>query len=175
MHRVNFARVHGLIFDKAISGAIEAYLNNYERILQGEYNGNLFALLDETDPRRKLISEAKKLGRESIYLDPKKIEIEIGCYATFDTLLSEFCTAAINQAEVLSDGAGKSKLPWKSGHVMQFLGDHAPAAGNAPPQGWTSYQCLRRIIDFVCGMTDNYAVYVAKQLQGGGFSGGQRP
>jgi dGTPase len=75
----------------------------------------------------------------------------------------------------MADSSGETKLQWKSGHVLLLLGDHAPSENNAPAGGWTRYQCLRRVIDFVSGMTDNYATYIAKQLQGTGFSGGQRP
>jgi len=174
-HRVNFARMRGRVFDKAIGGAIEAYVKNYGSIMNGDCNSELFKLLAEEDPRRKLIENAKKLGREHIYNDTKKVEIEIGCYSTFDVLLAEFCEAALNQAEVLQDGSGERKLHWRADRILRLLGDHAPSKQNAPPQGWSAYQCLRRVIDFITGMTDNYAVYIARQLQGAAFSGGQRP
>jgi dGTPase len=176
MHRVNFARLRGPVFDRTVAGAIEGYLSAYDKIMEGGYDGAVFDLLNESDPRRTLIKDAKKLGRESIYTDTRKVEIEIGCYATFDALLSEVCDAALNQAQVLGDPSGETQLIWKSAHVLRLLGDHAPSNKNAPPGGgWTPYQCVRRVIDFVCGMTDNYALYIAKQLRGGGFSGGQRP
>jgi dGTPase len=174
-HRVNFARMRGRVFDAAISGAIEAFIENYDEIMEGKCNKELFKLLEESDPRRNLIKESKELGQSSIYNDTKKVEIEIGCYTTFDTLLKEFCNAALNQSKVLNDQKLEHKLSWKSGRVLSLLGDHAPRSDNAPPGGWTNYQCLRRVIDYVSGMTDNYAVYIAKQMQGGSFSGGQRP
>jgi len=110
-----------------------------------------------------------------VYNDIKKIEMEIGCYAIFDILLTELCAAALNQADVLHDNKGEKKLSWKSGHVLQLLGDHAPTAENAPQGGWSSYQCLRRVIDYVMGMTDNYATYISRQLHGMAFAGVQRP
>jgi dGTPase len=174
-HRVNLARLRTFVFDKAISAAIEMYLDAYEEIMEGQFRGNLFDLLKPSDPRVRLVYGAKEFARTRVYNDTKKIEMEIGCYATFDTLLSELCTAALNQAEILSDKKGESKLAWKTGHVLQLLGDHSPTRDNAPSGGWSSYQCLRRVIDFVTGMTDNYAVYISRQLQGTGFAGVQRP
>jgi dGTPase len=174
-HRINLARLRAYIFDKAIAAAIEAYMSAYKEIMAGEYNGNVFDLLDLDDPRVRLVYGAKEFGRSHVYNDTKKIEMEIGCYATFDTLLTEFCTAALNQAEVMYSNGGESALSWKAGHVLQLLGDHSPTKANAPEGGWSSYQCLRRVIDFVSGMTDNYAVYISRQLQGTGFAGGQRP
>jgi len=132
-------------------------------------------LLDPTDPSFKMIFGAKALGRRQVYNDMKKIEMEIGCYATFDILLREFCAAALNQAAVLGQAADETRLSWKSGHVLHLLGDHAPSATNAPPENWSPYQCLRRVIDYVMGMTDNYAAYLARQLQGMAFAGVQRP
>ncbi|HUJ37748.1 MAG TPA: hypothetical protein VLW88_08730, partial [Hyphomicrobium sp.] len=143
--------------------------------MAGNYDGSLMELLPEEDPCRLLINEAKQLGREKIYVDTKKVEIEIGAYSTTDTLLREFCVAALERAKALEDSSGEFKPSWKSQLVLRLLGDHAPSKDNKPPGGWTPYQCLRRAIDYVSGMADNYAVYVAKQLQGGGFAGGQRP
>jgi dGTPase len=174
-HRINLARLRSHVFDKAISTAIDAYIDAYPEIMVGRYDGNIFDLLEPTDPTFKMIYGAKALGRRQVYTDTKKIEMEIGCYATFDILLREFCAAALNQSEVLSQTGREAKLSWKSGHVLHLLGDHAPTDGNAPPGGWSSYQCLRRVIDYVMGMTDNYAAYMSRQLQGMAFAGVQRP
>jgi dGTPase len=174
-HRVNLARLRGHVFDKAISAAIEAYIDAYPVIMAGGYDRNILDLLDPTDPTFKMIYGAKALGRKRVYNDIKKIEMEIGCYAIFDILLKEFCAAALNQAVVLNDRAKEATLSWKSGHVLQLLGDHGPTIDNGPPGGWSPYQCLRRVIDFVMGMTDNYAVYISQQLQGVAFAGLQRP
>ena len=174
-HRVNLARLRSYIFDKAISTTIATYVGAYPEIMAGRYDGNILDLLDATDPTFKMVYGAKALGRKQVYNDTKKIEMEIGCYAIFDILLTELCSAALNQAVVLGDKASEATLTWKSGHVLQLLGDHAPTGQNAPPGGWSSYQCLRRVIDYVMGMTDNYATYIARQLRGMAFAGVQRP
>jgi dGTPase len=174
-HRINLARLRTFVFDKAISAAIELYLKAYREIMEGKYDTNLFDLLDPTDPRIRLVYGAKEFAKQRVFNDTKKIEMEIGCYATFETLLTELCSAALNQSEVLADGKGESKLSWKAERILKLLGDHAPTKNNAPPEGWSSYQCLRRVIDFVTGMTDNYATYIARQMQGTAVTGTQRP
>jgi dGTPase len=121
-----------------------------------------------------MIYGAKTLGRNEVYTDMKKVEMEIGCYAIFENLLTELCSAALNQAAVLSDKP-EASLTWKSQHVLQLLGDHAPTDDNAPPEGWSPYQCLRRMVDYATGMTDNYATYISRQLRGMAFAGIQRP
>jgi dGTPase len=174
-HRINLARLRTFIFDKAISAAIDLYIGAYNEIMEGRFNRNIFDLMDPSDPRLKLVYGAKEFARNRVYTDTKKIEMEIGCYATFDTLLSEFCVAALNQSEVLAGDGRESALSWKASHILKLLGDHCPTKDNAPAGGWSSYQCLRRVIDFVTGMTDNYATYISRQLQGIGFAGVQRP
>jgi dGTPase len=174
-YRVNLTRLRGFVFDKAISKAIDTYVGAYSEIMTGHYDGNVLDLLDHNDPVFKMVFGAKALGRKQVYTDVKKVEMEIGCYATFDTLLSEFCAAALNQAAVLNDKGKETTLSWKSGHLMQLLGDHGPTSSYAPPGGWSPYQCLRRVIDFVSGMTDNYAVYLSGQFRGMAVAGMQRP
>jgi len=174
-HRINLARLRSHVFDKAISTAIGTYIEAYPEIMAGRYDGNILDLLDHADPTFKMIFGAKALGRRQVYNDMKKIEMEIGCYAIFDILLQEFCEAALNQAAVLGQTGNENRLSWKSGHVLHLLGDHAPMADNAPPDGWSPYQCHRRVIDYVMGMTDNYAAYISRQLQGMAFAGTQRP
>ncbi|MFA6139981.1 MAG: deoxyguanosinetriphosphate triphosphohydrolase [Hyphomicrobium sp.] len=174
MHRVNFARMRGPLFDKMVAAAIDEFKRRYDEIMDQKTNEGLFESGRADDPCAHLIKEAKRIGRENIYTDNRKVENEIGCYATLDRLLREVCPAALAQAKILAEGT-VDKLPWKESLVLKLLGDHAPSLTNAPEGGWTEHQCLRRAVDFVGGMTDNYAVYVSQQLSGAGFSGGQRP
>lgn len=172
--RVNLSRLRGAVFDILLRGAAEGFVTAYEKIMVGDYQGTVFDSLKDNDHARGLVREAKRRAKESIFPDRKKVEIELGSYAVFDALLSRFCPAAVDAARALAAGNPPS---WRSGLVLKLLGDHAPNFGNAPPvdEGWSEYQCVRRAMDFVSGMTDNYATYVAQQVQGLGFAGGQRP
>jgi dGTPase len=181
--RVNLARLRGAVFQFAVDGAYESFRDNYDKIMNGTLKGSLYDNLHDSDKRRQLVETAKGMGPKKIFPDTRKVELELGAYSTFDTLLESLCgaanVAAANLAEVSSASTLQEKKPaidWHSTLVLRLLGDHAPSADNAAQVGgWTQYKCLRRVLDFVVGMTDNYATYVARQLRGGGFSGGQRP
>lgn len=174
--RINLARLRGRVFDKAVSGAIDGFMSAYEEIMTGKFDGDVYKKLDDSDRRKTLITSAKMLARDNVFPDSRKVEIELGSYSTFETLLNSFCLASSDRAQHLRSPKGEVTLGWKSGLILKLLGDHAPNEFNAPPgTTWSEYQCFRRAIDYVSGMTDNYAVYIAKQLQGMGFSGGQRP
>lgn len=174
MFRVNFTRLRGAIFRTLIEGAFEAFIEAHDDILEGKGPEDLFSSLTADDPRRVFIKKSKSLGKVRIYSDTKKVEVELGAFATLDVLLTELCMAASSCAaqKNLSEG----DLDWKSRLVIGLLGDHAPRINNKPsPDGWNEYLCLRRAVDFVSGMTDNYATYLAKQINGNAFTGLQRP
>jgi dGTPase len=174
MFRVNFSRMRGPVFRTLIEGASEAFSQHYPKILEGDGPKDLFSALPTGDPRRSFIDNSKALGRSRIYRDSKKVEVELGAFATLDILLSELCAAAKKCAadKDLSEGT----LDWKSRLVIGLLGDHAPRKDNTPgPDGWSEYLTHRRAVDFVSGMTDNYATYLAKQISGNAFTGLQRP
>jgi dGTPase len=174
--RVNLTRMRGPVFDLLVDGAIRGFVHGYKRIMSGTLETGIFELLGKEDPAKRLLARAKKLSSEHVFPDQKKVEIELGSYSTFETLLESFCHAALDRATYIRSPEKERAIGWKSNLVLKLLGNHAPTTSNAPPGGnWSQYQCLRRVIDFVSGMTDNYATYIAQQLQGMGFSGGQRP
>lgn len=176
--RVKLARLRGVVFEKAVSGAIDGFEIAYEDIMNGQFpdENDIFDALAEDDPRKNAVKKAKEMARIHIFPDPKKVEIELGSYSVYETLMDSFAKAAVDQAQYLSSPPNEVTLSWKSKLVLKMLGDHAPSETNKPDgHDWSEYQCLRRVIDYVSGMTDNYAVYVASQLQGSGFSGLQRP
>lgn len=173
--RTNLSRLRGAILDELVSGAIEAFETVYDDIMSGQFHGELFGALSHDDPRRCIVQSAKDLASRKIYGDIKKVEIELGCSATFACLLDATCNAALRCAAHLSD-PDRTHIDWKSKLVLRLLGDHSPLiATRADGEKWNDYQCVRRALDFVGGMTDNYAIYVAQQIQGAGFSGGHRP
>jgi len=166
-YRVNFARLRGPIFDVLLNAVIDTFMSAYDQIMQGTLEGDLFCLLKEDDPRRMVIQKAKMIGEESIYTERFKTETELGCFSTFDCLLEAFCTAAVECARHLNSPSEETTLAWKSKLVLRQLGNHAPNKDNAPPtQKWSKYLCLRRVLDYVSGMTDYYARDLAEQLRG---------
>jgi len=180
MFRVNFARMRGSVFAALIEAAVEGFLLRYDDIMQGNalFTGegadakqaSVFDVLPKDDPRARFIGDSKTMARADIYSDGKKVEIELGAFATLDTLLTEFCKAALQATAAGGTPTARSKK------VLSLMGDHAPGKALSPSGGvWSKYDCCRRAIDFVAGATDNYATYLGKQMRGDAFSGGQRP
>lgn len=172
--RVNLSRLRGALIDRLVRAAVRAFMNNYDAIMSGDFRGDLFAGLDKTHPDRGIVESAKTLAREKVYTVTSKVELELGCSSTFSCLLDAFCGAALKCSNHLCD-KDHTAIDRKSKLVLRLLGDHSPLETD-PPGGstWNDYQCVRRALDFVGGMTDNYAVYVAQQIQGTRLSTTQR-
>ncbi|MGE3759591.1 MAG: hypothetical protein AB7H97_17630, partial [Pseudobdellovibrionaceae bacterium] len=175
MFRTNLARIRGPVFERLIDAAITGFMNQYDDIMDNKAGVPVFNQLGN-DKRAKFIQEAKDLGARKIYQDTRKIEVELGAFTTFDTLLSDLTQAAREKAKAIEQSKPDKEISWKTKSIMSLLGDHAPQVGNLPAgDDWDEYCCQRRVLDFVSGMTDNYATYIAKQLRGGGYTGQQRP
>lgn len=166
-YRVNFAIMRGWIFDALTTSVINSFLNNEDRIMKGNMTDSLISSLSENDPSRILIYQAKDIGKKLIYTERSKSEIELGCFSTFECLLDAFCKAAVDSFDYLYSPPDESSMSWKSKLVLRQLGVHAPSKDNKPNgHDWTLYLCLRRVLDYVSGMTDNYASNLSSIING---------
>jgi dGTPase len=164
--RANLARLRGEVFGVLVKAAIDGFMAGYDQIMMGAGPRSVWETL-HNDHRWNVIDAAKKAANVDIF--PLKAETELGSYRTFECLLESFCSAAV-QISLHLDCA--KSLDRRSRLVMNVLRGYAPAKERLPPGGkWTPYQSIRRAVDFVSGMTDNYAVHVAKQIQGIAFAG----
>jgi dGTPase len=165
-YRVNFSRMRGPVFDALIAASIDSFADNYDSIMRGEFSGELIEALPEGDRRRRLIAAAKNLAQKDVYSARFMSELELGCFATMDCLLGAFCHAANECHRSLVDP--NAAMSWRSKLVLRQLGNHSPCMKSATKDSrkWSQYDCWRRMIDYVSGMTDNYARDLAERIRG---------
>jgi len=129
----------------------QVFLDNEQILLAGELQGDL---ISHASPQvRDVVLGAKQLAKKKIFKDPRKLAIEIGAYSTLSGLLTTFLSAAKEVVE-------QKESTYKNSRVLELLGSSAPKAD------WTLYEAYMRIMDFVAGMTDNYAADIATQFSG---------
>ena len=107
------------------------------------------------------VNSAKELAKKKVFVHPRKIELEIGSYNTISTLLEVMCTAAVEFAE-----SPKGNLSFRSKRVIDLIGKNT--FQNLNEASNPHYVSIMRIIDFISGMTDNYATFLARQFKGMG-------
>ena len=145
--------LRGKVVDYLVRQVTEAFARNEEPILNGEFDGELVAQCEEK--AAEIVQKAKLLAREMVFVDPRKIQIEIGAYSVIDVLLREFCS---DYAEVK-----EARISFKANHIFDLLGLDAPGPQDA------AYPALIRITDFVSGCTDKYAAQLSQRLSGTAF------
>ncbi len=103
---------------------------------------------------REGLEKAKALGHEKIFNEPRKIELELGAYRTIGILLENLIHAAYS--------LHRGEESFKTKHALMLIGHHAPRREQS------LYEKYRAVLDFITGMTDNYATHLAGQLGGMG-------
>lgn len=152
------ALLRGNIIEHFIDAGVHAFMQHHDELLAGNVDTDLISLC--TAPVRDTVEGAKQLARKQVFEHPRKIELEIGAYQVIGTLLDSLIDAVIGYA----DGERNN---FRHERLINLIGKHT-----FPPQlaqldaTERRYQCMMRAIDFIAGMTDNYATYLAKQFNG---------
>lgn len=149
--RRRLSMLRGKAMEKLVAAASDAFLEHEGQLLAGTLVGELADHCPTVV--RDAINGAKRLARERIFKDPRKTAIEVGAYSTLANLLSAFLMAA---KELIDTGHST----FRNSRVLEMMGPSAPQAD------WSLYQAYMRVLDYVAGMTDNYAADIAQQFSG---------
>jgi dGTPase len=154
--RRKIAIPRGKVMEVLVDGIVDTFVMEERRLLQGNFQ---YKDLIEAcgGPVAKCINLAKNAARENIFTNPRKVRLEIGAYSIIATLLDSFLRAAWDLSK---SEEGYESLSFKDKRILDLMGT------NKPKPEWTLYESYMRIVDYIAGMTDNYAIYVAQQLQG---------
>lgn len=154
------AILRGKVIGALIDSGTEAFMRNREDFLAGRVEGDLISLCDPTV--RHAVQAAKDLAKNRIFNHSKRVELEIGAYNTIGTLLSTLCGAV----DALLGDPGQAT--YKDHRVLALMGDNNFHPSVFAREGRYKYQALMAVIDYISGMTDNYATNLAKQFNGMG-------
>ncbi len=154
--------VRGKIISSFVDAGANAFISNEKEIL----SGNIDDLLSKCSPAVKAcVKSAKDLAKSRVFQHPRKVELEIGAYNTLATILDVLCNAAVNFAR------NEHEKDYKSKRALDLIGKNTfdPRVHEHDHDGPTrEYLALMRVMDFVSGMSDNYATHLARQFNGSG-------
>lgn len=152
------ALLRGKIIEHFIDGGVSAFMRHHDALLAGSMEGDLIGWCDA--PVRDVVEGAKLLAKTQVFEHPRKIELEIGAFEVIGTLLDSLVDAAVAHA---CGGA----INFRHQRLINLIGAHTfpPQLASMTPVE-RRYQCIMRAVDFIAGMTDNYATYLAKQFNG---------
>ncbi|MDL2271568.1 deoxyguanosinetriphosphate triphosphohydrolase [Desulfovibrio sp. OttesenSCG-928-I05] len=144
-----------MVVGTLIQAAAQAFDDNYDAILTGSAEKSLIALCHERAVQ--YMENAKNVFNGKIKNEPQKIALEIGTYSMYRTLLNVFIPACYGKIKENGEN-----LSYKDERALDLMGVNRPAESDDLYTGYL------RVIDFITGMTDNYATFLAEQFSGSG-------
>ncbi|KZB61708.1 deoxyguanosinetriphosphate triphosphohydrolase [Thalassospira sp. MCCC 1A02491] len=151
--KISFLR--GKIMSGLLDALVDAFVRHEEELLAGMWKGDLLACAD--GPYNELIATAKSFSEKQIILNRRKVQIEVGAFAHLETLLETFCKTALDVHKARSE----ADIPYRAGRVRELIGN------DAMPIGASLYDLYLVILDYVSGMTDDFAARLARDIGGG--------
>ncbi|MBL1220568.1 deoxyguanosinetriphosphate triphosphohydrolase [Chryseobacterium sp. L7] len=131
-----------------INKSLEIYKHNFENILQGNLDNGL---LDMYKSENRALQDIEAFSIEKIYNHKAVVEIENAGYNVMYELLDHFIPSILKPEDERKsyDKKALKLLP------RQFVYEEG-----------TDYQKVLGVIDFVSGMTDNYATDLYRKIKG---------
>lgn len=137
---------------------MEVFENNFEAIMSDEQPKDLIECFTNKEYKHA-IKEAKKLASAKIFNEKRKIELELGAYNIIETLLDNLIHATYD----FYKKEDENKLSFRYKRALELMGE------DRPKKEQSLYNMYQRVVDYIVGMTDNHAKYVANQLNGMGI------
>jgi dGTPase len=140
---------------KLIGAVTETFCQHRGTLLTGQMAPGT-GLTDLFEPGlRAAFNGLKQKNSDALYLHPRKVEFEIGARDVLEKTLTIFLEASLAYAQ--GKGDVRALRPRQALSLMQ---DYHPK-----PE-FSASETIRCAVDFVAGMTDNYAAYLAGRLRG---------
>ncbi|MBE7212994.1 MAG: deoxyguanosinetriphosphate triphosphohydrolase, partial [Gluconacetobacter diazotrophicus] len=149
--------LRGRAVDILIEDCVDAFFAALDPILEGRFPSTL---VETAEPRTAIgIAGAKALARTRIFTHTRKMEIEVGAYASVDTLL-DACSYAVRELLQPDRSRADAELSYRASRILGLMGDSAPSPTTSIEAGY------RLVNDFLSGLTDNRATELARVIRG---------
>ncbi|MBO1077560.1 dGTP triphosphohydrolase [Roseomonas haemaphysalidis] len=106
---------------------------------------------------REPFAALARANSDTLYMHPRKVQFEIGARDVLEKTLGVFLEASLAFVQVDGD---EEKLPLRAQQALVLMQDYRPR------RSFSASETLRCAIDFVAGMTDDYAATLAARLRG---------
>lgn len=149
------ALVRSRFIVSCINFVIDEFFKNYEEIMKGVFKEKDFFKNSE-HPTAITLKSSKKFASKKIYSHPSKVKREVGSYPCLHHLLDLF----IPTINSLHEKKGNLDLLNNREKTILKLLDKTPNISLG------KYQTYLEVLDFIGGMTDNYATNLATETSG---------
>ncbi|WP_417667869.1 dGTP triphosphohydrolase [Roseibium sp.] len=148
--RIAYARARGIGI--AINACVEAFKENYAAVMDGTFSDALIDVSDKAEEFKAI----KILAKERLFTSPRKTELEVQGRNVVHRVLD-----GISEVYVKLHETG-----WKPDDLDSYHRQLTKAAGVDIRDVECPHTALHSLADYVSGMTDRYAVKIARMLSG---------
>lgn len=154
LRRAEFMRAHAI--GVLVRSAAEQFIKHHDELLQGKWR----TPLTETIPQKDILAKIRQRSVENIYNHRSVSEI-VGAGFELVTGMLDVFAPCLN--EIAKEEAGGKKASYRSKRLAAILPHlELPHKGNGSP----AYTRLLRLLDYISGMSDSYAVSLYQKLKG---------
>ncbi len=145
------AIARGRAMNVLIEGVVTIFIQYKDDLLAGTFGYE--DLISACGGRvKEFIDTAKQTATAKIFNNPRKLQTEIGSHATVEIILDTL---------IKSTYTFKAEGNYFRSEYQQIL----DLMGNdRPQQDWSLHYSYMHVLDFISGMTDNYAANIAKKI-----------
>jgi len=154
--RIKNGLLRGKMIGLMIEETFKAFKQHYDAIMDGRFEDDLFSSTDSNSLCLELdsIYDEEKLTKK-IYQNQRNVPLELGAYSVLRTLLE----ASIGAAYEIVEGKSRS---YKTKITLRFMKQD----GEDRFKDKNLYEVIVLFLDYVTGMTDDYATYINRLLLG---------
>jgi dGTPase len=144
--------LRAMAIGECLSQCTAVFLDHEADLLAGKFDRPLTGVI----PAAGALAQIQARSRETIYATDRGVQIEIAGYEVLGGLLDIFMSAVNDIASRREDASRRSKK----------LASQLPLECVRAANGGGPYERLMRMLDFVSGMTDSYAVALYRRVRG---------
>lgn len=154
--RIKNGLLRGKMIGLMIKETINAFKQHYDEIMDGRFEGDLFSSTDSNSLCLALKDcyKEEKLTKK-IYQNQRNVPLELGAYSVLRMLLE----ASMESASEIVEG---NPLSYRTEITMKFMKQD----GKDRFQNKSLYEVIVLFLDYVTGMTDDFATYMNRLLLG---------
>ena len=144
-----------------IHQCFEVFKKNYEDIMKGKFDKDLISCIDQDVIEN--LEYIKILVRKYVYQHPPVLQSEASGFEVIEFLINSFITTSYicftcGEEETAKQKKMRSLLP------EEFQPENEIQVENLA--GGEVYNRVLRILDYISGMTDKYAVHLYRRIKG---------
>ncbi|MGD9807022.1 MAG: deoxyguanosinetriphosphate triphosphohydrolase [Deferribacterales bacterium] len=147
----NLAHLRAIAINSCINSVIEEFKKNYEDIIRGKKDIG-YSLTGECSVR-EIMEKAKGISKTRVFTSAKKADLEHQAKNVLCFLLDSFIGTVHSMHTI-----GRENMSVFHRQLLDMMGNNKPKAEDS------LYNKYQKVLDYISGMTDNYAMKVSKLI-----------